>query len=146
MIKTNKQKSNNSCLTKNLSSNRFSVSHYQHPKSYVVCWDVSEAPPSGQKRETFAEPQEMHTKSLGESACSPPIWMKLPSVAKFRCRCSGIADLAILFGMWEPTRNSLFRSSNFTWRATASFLCRVKKHRAQSPLCCLQVLFPTSRV
>lgn len=70
---------------------------------------------------------QAHTKSSGESACNPPTWMKLPSLAKCRCRCSGIADLAILLGWWELTRNSLFRSRSFTWRATASFLCGENK-------------------
>lgn len=68
--------------------------------------------------------ERSHTKSSGESACSPPTWMKLPSLPKCMCRCCGMADLAILLGVWEPIRNSLFRSNNFTWRPTASFLCR----------------------
>lgn len=67
------------------------------------------------------------TRSSGESACSPPTWMKLPSLANCRCRCSGMADLAILLGMWEPARKSLLRSNSLMCSATASFLCRWTK-------------------
>lgn len=70
---------------------------------------------------------QVHTRSSGESACSPPTWTKLPSLANCRCRCSGMADLAILLGMWEPARNSLLRSNSLMCSATASFLCRRKR-------------------
>lgn len=91
----------------------------------MICY-MAKAPPAEQKAEMSQQlrPNTAHTKSSGESACNPPTWMKLPSLANCTCRCSGIADLAILLGMWEPTRNSLFRSNSFTCRATASFLCR----------------------
>lgn len=80
------------------------------------------APPVDKEPEVYQSP----TKSSGESACSPPTWMKLPSLANCRCRCSGMADRAILLGMWEPTRNSLLRSNSLTCSATASFLCGEK--------------------
>lgn len=91
----------------------------------MICY-TTKAPPAEQKAEMSQRlrPNKAHTKSSGESACNPPTWMKLPSLANCTCRCSGIADLAILLGMWEPTRNSLFRSNSFTCRETASFLCR----------------------
>lgn len=87
---------------------------------------MAKAPPAERKAETLQQlrANEAHTKSRGESACSPPTWMERPSLAKCTCRCSGIAALAILLGKWDLSRNSLFKSNSFTWSATASFLCR----------------------
>lgn len=87
---------------------------------------MAKAPPAERKAETLQQlrANEADTKSCGESACNPPTWMELPSLAKCTCRWSGIAALAILLGKWDLSRNSLFKSNSFTWSATASFLCR----------------------
>lgn len=73
MIKTNKQKNNNSCLTKALSSHRFSVSHNQHPNP-MLCAET------WQRRHLLGRREK---RLLSHSKCLPSHWGNLHAVLRF---------------------------------------------------------------